>query len=148
MIFRTLFFIFVLLPFLIVFIPIQFVITRLGFFWNVPTRLFHKLGCIFLGIRVKTIGAPLDNRPTLLLSNHISWTDIIAIGSVADVTFVSKTGVRNTFFVGFMASLQRTLYVDYNRRQDARRTSTEMASVQAMTMPTCDQSTRTAASLI
>ena len=127
MIFRTLFFIFVLLPFLIVFIPIQFVITRLGFFWNVPTRLFHKLGCIFLGIRVKTIGAPLDNRPTLLLSNHISWTDIIAIGSVADVTFVSKTGVRNTFFVGFMASLQRTLYVDYNRRQDARRTSTEMA---------------------
>jgi 1-acyl-sn-glycerol-3-phosphate acyltransferase len=35
--------------------------------------------------------------------------------------------VRNTFFVGFMASLQRTLYVDYNRRQDARRTSAEMA---------------------
>jgi 1-acyl-sn-glycerol-3-phosphate acyltransferase len=126
-IFRTLFFVFIFLPALIILIPIQFVITRLGGFWNVPTMLFHKLGCVFLGIRVKMIGAPLDNRPTLLLSNHISWTDIIAIGSVADVTFVSKTGVRNTFFVGFMASLQRTLFVDYNRRQDARRTSTEMA---------------------
>src|SRR5690606_14852641 len=65
--------------------------------------------------------------PTLLLANHISWTDIIATGSVADVTFVAKTGVRNTFFVGFMASLQRTLFVDYNRRTDARRTSREMA---------------------
>jgi 1-acyl-sn-glycerol-3-phosphate acyltransferase len=127
MIFRTLFFVFIFLPALLILIPIQFVITRLGLFWNVPTMLFHKLGCIFLGIRVKTIGEPLHNRPTLLLSNHISWTDIIAIGSVADVTFVAKTGVRNTFFVGFMASLQRTLFVDYNRRQDARRTSSEMA---------------------
>ena len=126
MIFRTLFFIFVFMPVLIVGIPMQFVITRLGLFWNVLTMLFHKLGCIFLGLRVHTIGEPLHGRPTLLLSNHISWTDIIAIGSVADVTFVAKTGVRNTFFVGFMASLQRTLYVDYNRRSDAKRTSREM----------------------
>ena len=127
MIFRTLFFIFIFIPALIILIPIQFIITRLGMFWNVPTMLFHKMGCVFLGIRVKMIGEPLHNRPTLLLANHISWTDIIAIGSVADVTFVSKTGVRNTFFVGFMASLQRTLFVDYNRRQDAHRTSSEMA---------------------
>lgn len=127
MIFRTLFFIFVLVPFLLIFIPLQFVITRLGLFWNFPTMLFHKLGCIFLGIRVHTVGEPLHNRPTLLLANHISWTDIIAIGSVADVTFVAKTGVRNTLFIGFMASLQRTLFVDYNRRTDTKRTSDEMA---------------------
>jgi lyso-ornithine lipid O-acyltransferase len=126
MIFRTLFFIFVFLPFLIIGIPVQFVITRLGLFWNFPTMLFHRIGCIFLGIRVHTLGEPLHSRPTLLLSNHISWTDIIAIGSVADVTFVAKMGVRNTFFVGFMSSLQRTLFVDYNSRQDARRTSKEM----------------------
>jgi 1-acyl-sn-glycerol-3-phosphate acyltransferase len=127
MIFRTLFFIFIFIPAMIVLIPIQFVITRLGQFWSGPTMLFHKIGCVFLGIRVKTIGEPLHGRPTLLLSNHISWTDIIAIGSVADVTFVAKTGVRSTFFVGFMASLQRTLFVDYQRRQDAKRTSQEMA---------------------
>ena len=36
MIFRTLFFIFIFIPVLIVCIPIQFVITRLGLFWNVP----------------------------------------------------------------------------------------------------------------
>jgi lyso-ornithine lipid O-acyltransferase len=127
MIFRTLFFVFIFIPAMIVLIPIQFVITRLGQFWSGPTMLFHKIGCVFLGIRVKTLGEPLHGRPTLLLSNHISWTDIIAIGSVADVTFVAKTGVRNTFFVGFMASLQRTLYVDYHSRKDAKRTSEEMA---------------------
>lgn len=126
MIFRSLFFIFVYVPLMIVGIPIQFVITRLGFYSPVLTRLFHKAGCVFCGLRVHTIGEPLHNRPTLLLSNHISWTDIIAIGSEADVTFVAKTGVRDTFFVGFMASLQRTLYVDYNRKQDTKRTSSEM----------------------
>jgi len=127
MIFRTLFFIFVMVPFMIVAIPVQFVITKLGMFSPFLTMLFHRIGCIFCGLRVSVIGEPLHNRPTLLLSNHISWTDIVAIGSVADVTFVAKTGVRDTFFVGFMASLQRTLFVDYNRRSDAKRTSAEMA---------------------
>ena len=127
MIFRTLFFVLVFVPFMLIAIPVQFVITKLGMFSPFLTMLFHRLGCVFCGLRVKTIGEPLHNRPTLLLSNHISWTDIVAIGSVADVTFVAKTGVRDTFFVGFMASLQRTLFVDYNRRSDAKRTSTEMA---------------------
>jgi 1-acyl-sn-glycerol-3-phosphate acyltransferase len=127
-IFRILFFIFIFIPVLLVGVPVQFVITRLGGFWNVPTMVFHRVGCVFLGLRVKTIGEPLHNRPTLLLANHISWTDIIAIGSVADVSFVAKNGVRDTFFVGFMASLQRTLFVDYERRQDAKRINTEMAN--------------------
>lgn len=126
MIFKIIFFILVMVPLLLIGIPVQFIITRLGLFSPVLPMLFHKIGCVFLGLRVHTIGEPLHNRPTLLLSNHISWTDIIAIGSVADVTFVAKTGVKNTFFVGFMATLQRTLFVDYNRRLDTKRTSSEM----------------------
>ncbi len=35
-------------------------------------------------------------------------------------------GDRTRFFVGFMASLQRTLYVDHGSRSDAGRTSREM----------------------
>ena len=127
MILRTLFFIFVYIPVLLVCVPIQFVITRLGLFSPVLTMLFHRVGCTFLGLRVHVIGKPVQGRPALLLSNHISWTDIIAIGSVADVTFVAKQGVRRTFFVGFMATLQRTLFVDYNSRVDTKRSSTEMA---------------------
>ena len=126
MISRSLFFIFIYLPVILVGAPLQFVLTRLGFDWNFLPRLFHSVGCIFLGVRVHVIGAPAHGRPTLLLSNHISWTDIIAIGSKADVTFVAKSGVRDTFFVGFMASLQKTIFIDYNRRQDTKRTSREM----------------------
>ena len=52
MIFRTLFFIFVMVPFLIVGIPVQFIITRLGLFSPFLTMLFHRAGCIFCGLRV------------------------------------------------------------------------------------------------
>ena len=127
MISRSLFFIFIYVPVMIVGIPVQFVITRLGLGWNFLPRLFHKCGCIFLGVRVTMLGEPAHGRPTLLLSNHISWNDIIVVGSKADVTFVAKSGVKETFFVGFMASLQKTIFIDYNRRQDTKRTSREMA---------------------
>ena len=126
MIFRVLFFVFGYLPFMIVFVPLQFLFTRLGLDWNWIPRWFHWFGCTFLGMQVKVIGTPSTDRPTLIVSNHISWTDIIAVGSKADVTFVAKSEVRNWFFVGFMATLQRTLYVDRKRRGDAHRASQEM----------------------
>lgn len=128
MILRLLFFVFLFIPFLIVVVPSQFVITRLNLpFWHLLPRLFHKMGAIFLGLRVRVIGRPVAGQPTLVTSNHISWTDIIAIGSVADVTFVAKREVSEWPVVGFMSSLQKTIYVDRTKRADARRTSTEMA---------------------
>jgi 1-acyl-sn-glycerol-3-phosphate acyltransferase len=99
--------------------------------WHVIPRWFHTLGTIFLGLKVTVMGKPSHGRPTLIVSNHISWTDIVAIGSVADVTFVAKQEVKKWFFVGFMASLQRSVFVDRNRRTDAKRTTTEMANIMA-----------------
>lgn len=125
---RSLFFICIMVPLIIIGAPIQFVITRLRLpIWPLLPRLFHKVACIFMGLEVKVIGEPVRDRPVLLVSNHISWNDIIAVGSVADVSFVAKSDVGKWFFVSFMASLQKTIYVDYNRKRDARRTSEEMA---------------------
>lgn len=127
MIFRIVFFLFVFLPFMLVVIPLQALILLLKLpFWNVLPRLFHRLGCVFLGLRVRVIGEPSHGRATLLVSNHISWTDIVAIGSVADVTFVAKSEVGKWPFVGMMANLQRTIYVDRTRRSDAGRTAQAM----------------------
>jgi 1-acyl-sn-glycerol-3-phosphate acyltransferase len=129
MIFRVLFFVFVFVPVMIVIIPAQALINALKLpFWNVLPRFFHRVGCIFLGMRVTVVGHPATGRATLLVSNHISWTDIVAIGSVADVTFVAKREVGEWFFVGMMARLQKTIFVDRNRRSDAGRTSREMGA--------------------
>ena len=129
MIFRVLFFIFIFVPVMIVVIPLQALINALKLpFWNVLPRLFHRIGCFFLGLRVEVIGQPATGRPTLLVSNHISWTDIVAVGSVADVTFVAKREVGDWPFVGMMARLQKTIFVDRTRRSDAGRTAQEMGT--------------------
>jgi lyso-ornithine lipid O-acyltransferase len=128
MIFRVLFFLFAYLPFMLVFVPLQTIWSRLpipGWHW-IP-RMFHTMGAIFLGLKITVLGTPVAGRPTLIVSNHISWTDIVAIGAIADVTFVAKKEVAKWFFVGFMSTLQRTVYVDRNRRTDAKKTTTEMA---------------------
>lgn len=126
MVLRSLFFIFCYLPFMLVFVPIQFVISRSPWFNNQIPRWFHWFGCTFLGMKVRVIGTPSTDRPTLIVSNHVSWTDVVAIGSKADVTFVAKSEIETWFFVGFMASLMRTLFVDRKKRSDARRVSQEM----------------------
>ncbi|KQX38577.1 hypothetical protein ASD04_07875 [Devosia sp. Root436] len=129
MIFRVLFFLLVLVPAMILIIPAQALINALKLpFWGTLPRLFHRIGRIFLGMRVTVIGQPATGRPTLLVSNHISWTDIIAVGSVADVTFVAKREVGEWFFVGMMARLQKTIFVDRTRRSDAGRTAQEMGA--------------------
>ncbi len=58
MISRALFFIVVYVPVMLVGVPCQFVITRLGLDWNFFPRLFHIVGCKFLGIRVTMLGEP------------------------------------------------------------------------------------------
>ena len=127
MIFRIVFFLFVFVPFMLVVIPLQALVLLLRLpGWNVLPRAFHRIGCTFLGLRVTVLGQPSTGRPTLLVSNHVSWTDIVAIGSVADVTFVAKREVGKWPFVGMMADLQRTIYVDRTRRSDAGRTAEAM----------------------
>lgn len=126
MVLRSLFFIFCYLPFMLIFVPIQFLISRSPWFNNQIPRWFHWFGCTFLDMKVKVIGTPSTDRPTLIVSNHVSWTDIVAIGAKADVTFVAKSEIEKWFFVGFMGSLMRTLYVDRKKRSDARRVSQEM----------------------
>lgn len=128
MIFRVLFFLFVYLPYMLIFCPIQWVWAKLGApGWTIIPRNFHRLGAIFIGLKVTVIGQPVKGRPVLMVSNHISWTDIIAVGSAADVTFVAKKEIEKWFFVNFMAGLQRTVFVDRNRPSDAKRTTGEMA---------------------
>lgn len=128
MLLRSLFFICLYVPFMLIGIPIQFVISRSPWHSNVIPRWFHQMGCWFLGMKVNVIGTPSTDKATLIVSNHVSWTDIIAVGSKADVTFVAKSEIAKWPFVGFMASLQKTLYVDRKRRTDAKRASEEMGA--------------------
>jgi 1-acyl-sn-glycerol-3-phosphate acyltransferase len=78
---------------------------------------YYGFLCRLLGIRVRVVGVPVLDRPTLMIGNHTSWADILAIGSVVPVAFVAKSEVRQWPVVGLIAYLQRTVFVDRKRRQ-------------------------------
>jgi 1-acyl-sn-glycerol-3-phosphate acyltransferase len=79
-----------------------------------------------LGIKVRIDGQPVRDRAVLFVSNHVSWADILIIGSIMPVAFVSKTEVGNWPLVGVTARLQKTVFVDRSRRQQTGDAIAEM----------------------
>src|SRR5262249_968268 len=77
---------------------------------------YFRVLCSLLRIRVRVNGEPVRSRPALFVSNHVSWADILVIGSVAPVAFVAKREVASWPLVGITAKLQRTVFVDRTRR--------------------------------
>ncbi|HWP85242.1 MAG TPA: lysophospholipid acyltransferase family protein [Terriglobia bacterium] len=77
-----------------------------------------------LRIAVETAGAfPARG---LLVSNHLSYLDILVYSSVAPCVFVSKKEVRRWPVFGPMAVMAGTVFIDRSRSADARRVNSEM----------------------
>lgn len=57
-------------------------------------------------------------RPLLVAANHISWTDVLALGgAAAPVCFLAKSEVAEWPVLGWFARVQRTLFVPRGRRR-------------------------------
>jgi lyso-ornithine lipid O-acyltransferase len=98
-------------------ISIQWLLGKLGLpGWGFIATGYYRLLCSLLRIRVRVSGAPVRNRAVLFVSNHVSWADILVIGSIAPVAFVAKSEVRDWPLVGITAKLQQTVFVDRTRR--------------------------------
>lgn len=65
----------------------------------------------------------------LIVANHVSWIDIMAIHSVCpEARFVSKADVQRWPLMGRLISAGGTLYIERERRRDAMRVVHEMAA--------------------
>jgi 1-acyl-sn-glycerol-3-phosphate acyltransferase len=89
-------------------------------FWPEMARKFpmyyHRVVLRILGISVKREGASISRGPALLVSNHVSWLDIVVLSAQAPLSFVAKRDVNGWPFFGSLARLQRTVFVDRDRR--------------------------------
>ncbi len=80
-----------------------------------PSR-YHSFLCSLFGIRVTTIGAPIEGKGVLMVANHASYFDILVLSSVAHVSFVAKNEVLDWPLFGILAKLQETVFIDRGRR--------------------------------
>jgi lyso-ornithine lipid O-acyltransferase len=87
---------------------------------------YHRQVCRLLGIKLNITGKVLRDCPVLVVSNHVSWLDIIVLSAVAPVSFVAKKEVASWPFVSILAKLQRTVFVDRERRISIGDTASEI----------------------
>ncbi len=93
--------------------PVQLLGLVLRPHWTSTLPVFyHRCCCRILGFRVRVIGRPTSERPVLYAANHISYTDITVLGSVIPGSFIAKSEVARWPFFGWLAKLQRSVFVD------------------------------------
>lgn len=93
---------------------------RRAFRLNEAIVLFwDRAACRILDLRVHVSGRP-DPEAKLVVANHISWLDIIALGAQRPCVFVSKEEVGDWPVMGYLAKGIGTLFV---RRGDAEQTA-------------------------
>ena len=87
---------------------------------------YHRVVCRILGIKVTSVGDVPAKGPLLLASNHVSWLDIVVLSAVAPLSFIAKREVNGWPFFGSLARLQRTVFVDRDRRHATGNARNEM----------------------
>jgi 1-acyl-sn-glycerol-3-phosphate acyltransferase len=80
-----------------------------------------------LGIRLEVVGAPVNQGPALLVSNHISWLDIATLHAARYCRFISKADIQKWPLIGTLASGVGTLFIQREARRDTLRVVHHMA---------------------
>jgi 1-acyl-sn-glycerol-3-phosphate acyltransferase len=78
--------------------------------------LFHWGIIKIFGIQIETAGEMSEVHPTLFVSNHISYLDIFVFGAVIEGSFVAKSDIASWPVAGWLARLQRTIFVEREQR--------------------------------
>jgi 1-acyl-sn-glycerol-3-phosphate acyltransferase len=65
----------------------------------------------------------------LLVSNHLSYLDILVLMAIMPAVFVARHDVRHWPVIGWLAKLAGTLFIDRNQRTDVGRLTEEIRTV-------------------
>jgi 1-acyl-sn-glycerol-3-phosphate acyltransferase len=111
----------VLLPFQLIGIAFDMQLQR-----TIP-HLYHRALCALIGVRIRQTGQRSADTPVLILANHVSWLDIGVITALAPVVFVAKSEVARWPVFGWLARLQRTIFINRQARHQTGAATREIA---------------------
>jgi 1-acyl-sn-glycerol-3-phosphate acyltransferase len=126
--FRAFAFVAVMAASLILVAPIQALARRRG--WPIQQDIqmgFCRVICAIIGLRVHARGGLPGNAPRLVVANHVSWTDVIALSSLHPFVFLAKSEVARWPALGFLARLQGAIFVDRGARMNVARVNDALA---------------------
>ena len=100
--------------------PVQALGVGFGCAWATTfPRVYHRICCRILGFRLRRIGRPTARRPALFACNHVSYLDITVLGALIPGSFIAKAEVARWPLFGWLAKLQRSVFVDRQVRSTA-----------------------------
>jgi lyso-ornithine lipid O-acyltransferase len=116
------------LAFTLVLLPFQLIglVFDLRLQRTIP-HVYHRVLCVLIGVRIREVGTRSTASPALILSNHVSWLDICVISALAPVVFVAKSEVARWPVFGWLARLQRTIFVNRQARHRTGAATREIA---------------------
>jgi len=90
-----------------------------SFSWRAGRRTpvwFHRLLCAGLGVTVRRSGAFDLAASPLIVANHVSWLDILILGSLGPLSFLAKKEIGGHWLGRELVAMQGVVYVDRRRR--------------------------------
>lgn len=104
----------------------------IGLIFRLPIQraiphLYHRMLCAAIGIRIREIGQRSTQFPLLILANHASWLDIVIITALTPAVFIAKKEVATWPVFGWLAKLQRSIFIDRERRHKTGAATKEIA---------------------
>ncbi len=111
-----LFFILIFLLLIIAFsIPIQLFCNIIGFkLKQIYPLYFYQMIKTVTGINININKKKFNkkNMGVLYIANHVSWFDIICLGTLLNARFIAKKEVSQMGIFGFLATLSNTFFID------------------------------------
>jgi lyso-ornithine lipid O-acyltransferase len=109
--------------------PVQFMLVRTSpSLARALPHWYHRTLARLLGFHISVEGSPPGKRAALVVANHVSWIDIVALSAAAPVSFIAKKEVAGWPLFGLMAKLQRTVFVDRDSRHQTDRLRNQMTA--------------------
>lgn len=101
--------------------PVQLLLVAIG--WRRAAvafpRFYHRCCVWILGFVVERHGEMTAHPSSLFVVNHCSYLDITLLGATIPGSFVAKAEVAGWPLFGWLAKLQRTVFVERERRTSA-----------------------------
>lgn len=91
---------------------------------RIKTRWLRRFGAI-VNLQVNMEGG-LPERRAMLVSNHISWLDILVIGQCLPAYFAAKSDIAGWPVIGYLAKQGGTIFIERGNKQQIKTTSERM----------------------
>ncbi|MEL7446460.1 MAG: lysophospholipid acyltransferase family protein [Pseudomonadota bacterium] len=103
-----------LLALILVFVPLHY-FYRIFAYGSPFPMLFLRYAARVSGAKVEIAGTHLK-RDVFYVANHVSWIDILSMAGACGTAFVAKAELATAPMVGWLASLNRTVFVKREHR--------------------------------